>query len=309
MAAADWLFDETISGLKRRANIPTSSESWTAADFRAYANDSMRGYILPLLRRLSEEFFVTTLDTTVTSGTAAYRISYRALGEALRDVQFSDGAGGYRSLHRIEPHQGSSYLAQAGGLADRYYLQDDKVVLLPTPASSTDVLRVKAMVRPNKLVATSGVYKVTVVGATTLTVTPLDTSVTANAATTLGASPTIDIIKGQPGFRHIALDLSATISTNTVTCTTTGVSVGDYVCTAEESPVAQIPAELHPLLAQDIACAVLRASNSPSLGPAEAERNRLESIAMGLFSPRTENQPRYVTNRHGPGLSIRRRVI
>lgn len=299
MAAADWLFDETIAGLKRRANIPTSSESWTAADFRAYANDSMRGYIFPLLRRLAEEHFVAVFDTTVTSGTAAYRVSYRALGEALRDVMISDGAGGFNSLVRDEPHR----LSQSGyaGQVGNFYVQDDKIVLYPTPNNSTDTLRLKAMVRPNKLVAASGVYKVTVVGATTLTVTPLDTSVTANAQTTLGASPTIDIIKGQPGFRHIALDLAATISTNTVTCTTTGVSIGDYVCTAEESPVAQLPAELHPLLAQDIACAVLRASNSPALGVATAERDRLEAIATGLFSPRTQNQARVIVNPHGVG--------
>lgn len=307
MAAADWLFDETISGLKRRANISTSAESWAAADFRAYANDAMRGYILPLIRRLGEEFFVTVLDTTVTSGTAAYRISSRALGEALRDVQYTS-TNGYESLHRKEPHQLSGTTQNVTRLP-LYYLQDDKVVLSPKPTNSTDVLRIKTMLRPNKLVAASRAYRVTAVGASTLTVTPLDTGVTATAEATLGASATIDIVMARPGFRHIALDLTATISSNTVTCTTTGVSVGDYVCTYEESPVAQIPAELHPLLAQEIAVAVLRAGSAPGLQAAEAERNRLEAIAVGLLSPRTENQARYVNNRYGPGVIRRRRLL
>lgn len=306
MAASDWLASELISSLKRRGSIPTSGESWTEADFRAYANDSMRGYILPLLRRLNEEFFVTTFDTTLTAGTASYRISYRALGEALRDVMLSDGSGGYFSLPRKNPHDVSDYLSQTSGKPTAFYLQDDAIVLTPTP-SAADTLRVKCMVRPGKLVATSRVYDVTGKTSTTLTVTCLDDSVSTTAATFFGSSATVDVIKAQPGFRHLRIDDAVTISGNTITFASavlSSVAVGDYVCVAEESPVPQIPAEMHPLLAQDVVCAVLRATNGGGYAEAVAERDRLEGIALGLFSPRTENQPRYVRNDWGVGGPI-----
>jgi hypothetical protein len=125
----------------------------------------------------------------------------------------------------------------------------------------------------------------------------------------------VDIIRPLPGFRSIVIDTVATFSSATATFSsgttiTNQLAVGDYVCIAGESPMPQLPAELHPLLAQETACACLRASgDSAGLAMAEKERDRLEAIAVGLFAPRTENQPRYVQNKHGVGVTIRRRVF
>lgn len=313
-----WLAAAFIAGVKRRANIPTSAESWTAADFLLYANDSMRGYIVPFMRRLSEEFFVTTFDTTVASGTASYRVSFRALGEELRDVQYSDGQGGFVSLVRIEPDEGSSYLAQTGSNPPRYYLQDDKIVLVPTPNNSTDTLRVKTLLRPNSIVASDRVFNVESVGTGQAVLGRIDGDTSGDDAATFfnvnADQGLVDIIRPKPGFRSMVLDTTATFSTVTATfssgtAVTDLLTVGDFVCIAGEAPMPQLPAELHPLLAQDVACAVLRASGDVAgLAVAEKERDRLEMVALGLFSPRTENQPRYVTNRYGVGVTLRRRL-
>jgi hypothetical protein len=314
--SSGWLAAAFIAGVKRRANIPTSDEAWTTADFLAYANDAMVSYIAPLLRRLSEEFFVTDLDTTVTSGTAAYRISNRALGEALRDVQYTV-SGGYQSMLRRSPQELSG--SQSSGTFPVFYLRDDKVVLVPTPANSTDVLRIKAMLRPNKVVASDRVFNVESVGSGTAVLGRIDGDTSGDDAADFfnsnASSGRVDIIRPLPGFRSIVIDTVATFSTVTATFTsgtsiTDLLTVGDYVCIAGEAPMPQLPAELHPLLAQEVACAVLRASgDAAGLGMAEKERDRLEGIAIGLLSPRTENQPRYVSNKHGVGVNIRRRVF
>jgi hypothetical protein len=174
------------------------------------------------------------------------------------------------------------------------------------------------MLRPNKIVAASKVFNVESVGSGTAVLGRIDGDTTGdNAATFFNAnsdSGKVDIIRPKPGFRPVAIDTVATFSSATATFSdgtaiTSQLSVGDYVCIAGEAPMAQLPAELHPLLAQDVACAVLRASgDAAGLALAEKERDRLEAYAVGLFAPRTENQPRYVSNKHGVGVTIRRRV-
>jgi hypothetical protein len=305
MAASDWLVDELIANLKRRGNLPTSSESWTDDDFRAIATDEMRHYVVPLIRRLSEEYFVRVSDTSTVAGTAAYDLPDRATGESLRDVQVIDSAGAAISLRRIEP--GDVTGLEAGNVGG-FYLQDDKVCLVPTPTGA-QTLRMKYLLRPSKLVASSGCYKVVTIAPngdptlTDLTVVPLDSTVTATAQTTLGSLPIVDVVKAKPGFRIVLLSNSAVASANIVSVlgTAPGVVVGDYVCTEEESPVPQLPAEAHPLLAQAVVCAALRAASAPGLAEAESKLGRMEAELIGLFSPRTENQPRFIVNRYSAG--------
>lgn len=310
-----WLATAFVASVKRRASLPTSSESWDVAAFLSQANESMVSYIHPLLRRLSEEFFVSDFDTTVTSGTASYRTSYRALGEALRDVLYDDGSG-FASMVRKEPRDLAGSTSPAS--SKLFYLQDDKIVLVPTPNNSTNTLRIKAMVRPNKVVQATRVFNVESVGSGTVVLGRIDGDASGDDAATFfnanADSGQVDIIRPKPGFRSIVIDTVATFSTNAATfisgtAITTQMAIGDFVCIAGEAPMPQLPAELHPLLAQEVACAVLRSTRVADLAAAEKERDRLEAIAVGLFSPRTQNQPRYVTNKHGIGVSIRRKVF
>lgn len=302
MPAADWLSNEFLSSVKRRGNISTSTDGWSDSDLLAIATEEMRDSIVPMLRRLNEEFLVVNYDQTVTSGTAAYSLPSWATGEALRDVQVSDNAGGYYSLTRKEPHDVSAVAAQSRPSC--YYLRDDKVVLVPTPSTTTSSgLRLRCLRRPGKLVALTEAFSISSGGATSVVAV---LSGSATAAATLGTTCTLDVIQAGPGFRTLGSGLAATISSNTITFTggalTTvapGAVAGDYVCLQDRSPAPQIPNELHALLAQATVCSFLRASGQPGLEAAEQKRQVMLAEAVSLFSPRTENQARFVRNRYG----------
>lgn len=300
MAASDWRVEALILALKRRGNVPTSSESWTTTDFLALADDEMRTYLVPLLRRVSEEFCVTDYDVSLVSGQSEYRLPPRATGETLRDVQLDTGNGFY-SVMRRSPE--SSVPAPDSSTPGEFYIRDDMVVLVPSPSTSSGTLRMRYFMRPNKLVASSRAWQVTAKPSSTqLTLAALDSS--SNAATFFGSTATVDLVRSQPGFRHVLIDASASLSTNTATLTAAevaDVTVGDYFMTAEESCVPQVPAEAHPLLAQAVVCAYLRAASQPGLPEAEAKLARMETDFRSLVTPRTQAQPRYVINREGPG--------
>lgn len=302
MPAADWLTDEFLLAVKRRGNISTSVDGWDNDDILDMATDEMRDSIVPMLRRLAEEYLVNNYDQDIASGTSDYSMPSWALGESLRDVQLYDGSGGYVSLVRKEPSDVSAISQTTRPTC--YFLRDNKVVLVPTPsASQTNGLRLRCLRRPGKLVTLDEAFSLSSIVTTTATATALSGSATAQA--TLGASCTVDVIQAGPGFRTLASGLSATISSGTVTLgsnwstAAVGVASGDYLVLQDRSPAPQIPNELHALLAQQTVCSFLRASGQPGLEAAEAKRQVMWAEAEKLFSPRTENQPRYIHNKYG----------
>lgn len=115
----------------------------------------------------------------------------------------------------------------------------------------------------------------------------------------------VDLVSPRPGFRTIEAGRvpGYNDSLNRFTWDQPTVSVptvGDYICYGGESPVPQVPAEAHPLLAQAVLCQYLKATDRPG---ALEERARMESDLIGLLAPRTENQPHRTVNTHSPGWS------
>lgn len=303
MPAADWLSDEFLLSVKRRGNISTSTDGWSDTDLLAIATDELRDSIVPMLRRLSEEFLVADYDQDVASGTSAYGLPSWATGEALRDVQLADGSGGFYSLTRKEPSDVSS--VPAASRPDCYFLRDNKVVLVPTPSTSaTNGLRLRCVQRPGKLVPVSEAYTLSHISDSAANANAITGSAT--AASVLGSSITVDIIQAGPGFRTLGRGINAAISSNAITWSSggfttaaPGVAAGDYVVLPDRSPAPQIPNELHALLAQATVCSFLRASGQPGLEAAEMKRQAMQAEAEKLFSPRTENQPRFIKNKYG----------
>jgi hypothetical protein len=298
MAAADWRTASLIASIRRRGNAPSSSSGWNDADFLAALNEELRSYVVPLIRRINEEYLVAYTDVSVVAGTARYRIPAAALGESLRDVGFLDpSTGEFLPLERVDPGNRSVI----GG----YYLENEDVVLWPAPNTS-DTMRLKYIRRPSKLVGDERVLERS--GGTTTYAAfgdyALDGETAESILGPLIEAAGMDIVSARPGFRCIGEDIAVTYATNAFTwtgATSTDAEIGDYLCYAGESPVPQIPAEAHPLLAQATLCQYLRASGQPGLSEAEARRAQMEADIIGLFTPRTQEQPHRVVNRYGPG--------
>lgn len=299
-------YDYTTTGLlaniKRRAMLPDTSEALATADYLALADDEIQTFIVPFMMKLSEEYFVTTKDVSVTSGTANYGLPERAIGGKLRDLLYVDSSSSIYSIPRIEPESldTTPNPQTAVGVPTGYYFRGTDVVLYPTPGSS-GTLRFVYFQRPNRLVATSEIIDTLAsgdtIGASTITLntTPL----------TSGAK--YDIVENIAPFR-IAPDITASSTSGLPTGTTTypWIANGCYICEQYESPVAQLPPEIHALLAQRVAFKALEALGDPKAAVAKQIADEMAAGLSAVMSPRNEGSSRAMVNVYGPGWARRR---
>lgn len=299
----DFTTTALLASIKRRGMLPSTAETLAETDFLALATEELQLYVTEALLSVREEYFVVTGDLTVTAGTASYALPSRASGEVLRNILANDGTGLFRPLQRWEEEHVHEFGTQSGP-PTAYYLQDDTIILLPTPSVAT-TLRVVYFRRPNALVETTAVATISSInGARTVITT------SATIPSTFSASVTYDIVDNNPGFRCLATDLAATgtVSGTTVTLSSAlpaSVSAGDYVCLAGESPVPQIPVELHPLLAERTVFRCLQALGDKKAPFYEQMAEKLRTTALNILTPRVDGSPRYLINRRGPGFGRR----
>lgn len=296
----DYTTTALLASIKRRGMLPSTAQTLSDSDFLAIATEELQLYITELLLSVREEFLVVTSDRAVTVGTATYALPSRATAEALRNVLCDDGTGLFRPLPRVEEERASDFGSQAGSPAG-YYLQDDSIILVPTPAKAT-TLRLAYFRRPSALVLPAATAKISSIDGPRTTVTT-----TAAVPTTFTVGTTLDIVDAQPGFRSPAVDVtisSTPDSTHLVLSSAlpATVTVGMYVSLAGESPVPQVPVELHPLLAQRTTFSALEALGDRQAPQYEKICERMRVTALRILTPRVAGASKYLVNRHGPGF-------
>lgn len=301
--AQDFTTTALLSSLKRRGMLPSNTDTLSTTDFLAIATEELQTYVFKVLLAVREEYAVAFYDQALSAGTSAYKLPSRAVGGKLRNAQLYDSASGsYTQLVRLEPEHVTDILDR--GNVSAFYLQGDDIVFMPVPSSAVTV-RLTYFRRPSALVATSAVGTSTTIGSATMTISSTPAAFT--------ASQTYDIVRAKPPFSILAQDLSASsVAGNVVTftlpagvtsiVTSYGVAAGDYVCLAGESPVAQIPVELHPLLSQRTVYKCLEALGDDKSQMAEAAADKMRQDALTLLTPRVEGTARPIVNRFGPGF-------
>ncbi len=243
-----------------------------------------------------EGFLLAKEDTTLVNGQTEYAMPKRASSERLYRVLLIDSAGNEQPLTRVET-------ARKPDQADGFELIDNTIVL--ADASGYTSLRVEYYRMPNRLVALTAAGKVTAKTATTVT---LDT-----APTAFSTSEPLDFIAGTAGFRCKGIDKTPTgwnSATKVLTFTSgdipTNLAVGDYVALAGETPIAQIPQTLRPLLEQRACCLALEALGDGKLGTAQKTLTDMEKRLMPTLAPRVPGAPRVIIGRYAQGGYLRR---
>jgi hypothetical protein len=292
--------DVLITQVKRRGMIPSSDNTLASADYISFINDEIQTSLVPLVMSTREEFYVANSDVSLTGGTASYPIPSRAIGAKLRNVQILTGTE-YATLSRLEPENVASGVS---GAPEGFYLQGNNVVVYPTPSSS-GTLRLSYFIRPNRVVALTECSVIaTLPGSQVVTVT---TAGSAFPTTSIG----YDFIKATgPGFECHSIDALATRSTTTLTFAAalpSALAVGDYIALAGETPIPQIPVELHPLLAERVVVRALMALGDPKVAVHEASADRMQKAALTLLTPRSEGSTRRILNFNAPGWGRRPR--
>lgn len=284
----DFTTTALLASIRRRAMLSSAASAGTAdADLLQLANEVLQNVVCPVVAGLREEFFLWDKEHSLVAGTAAYRISPRAMGAKLREVAIVSG-GRVRNLVRISQDDLEEWSSDSG-TPQAFYLKGNSVVLVPTPGASGDTLRLTHHQRPNELTNTAADYKA-------ITVVDTGTSTVTVSSSTGLTSVAVDFVCGTSGFEWLAIDQAATGSTGTTltfSSLPSGLAVGDYVCVAQKSPFPQVPADFHPWLVQEVACQVLE-NKGDTEGAAVARRkaDALRDVAIQTLTPRVDGEPK-----------------
>lgn len=292
-----------IKSVKRKGMIPSDQDTFDTEDFLEMINEEIQMHALPHLLQVHEEYLVYPIDVPMEEGKQAYDIPYRAVGNKLRDAQFIDANGDIlREMSRISLEELSDHQYYSdSNYTGLFYVQNNKIIIVGSAPQQNASIRMFVYLSPSDLVEEKDVGVISSIdrntGIISMSNFPADFStetefdfVTHKNPNTL-VSFNMEIDSTDSITKSITLDV-ANISDD--------LKVGDYVCKVEETPVPQLPSELHPVLAQRVAIACLESLNDTE-GISNAQRKLVESekATWDLVDNRVEGANQKIKNRHG----------
>jgi len=268
---------ELLNKVKLWAAVPTGQPAFTDAEMLQIMTDEMYSNIVPFIMSMQEEYFIKYKDHTIVAGTNEYSIPTKAMGNILRDVIIVDGDN-FIEVGRIS-------LSAMGKHQTGMYINGNNIYLMNPSDYAGKTLRMYYYYRPNELVTT----------ANTTNPVRASSSVSGNVVT-LGTMPTtwtnstkLDLIKHKPPFTIYSDEVTGTISGLTITFSSlpSDFEAGDYVCTTNYSPVANIPLECQNLLCQACVLKMMEAlSDSAGLKLVTTKYNEMKMNVEKLITPR-----------------------
>lgn len=278
--------------------IASSDANYSTDRLLSLMTSQMRGYISKFLMTVREEYLVANKDYSITSSTPSIRVPERAIGNKIKNVLLVDGTATV-PLPRIEPERRHEFVTS--GAAGGYMFEDSNIVFVPAPTGSFTV-RVVYFQRRSRLVQATECGLITAIntGAKQVTISAVPTLFT--------GALTLDFVRATPPFDNLSIDQPATIAGSVITFTNalpTGLAVGDYVAFANQSPIPQIPIEMHELLVERAVLRILESLGDPKAAVTKALLDEDRNDSLGLITPRAEGNARIIRNPYAPGFSGR----
>ena len=285
---ASYTTTRLLADVKRAAHFPTNQNTFTDDDLLAMYNYEMQTYVVPMLMKVREGFFTRHVDYTIDSSNANYPIPERAIGSRLDDVQLV--IGNYiEQLRLIQVGQLDSQVGSPVG-ARAFTMQGNNIVLIPIPTSG--ILRVYYHTRPSQLVKENACGQIISID------TALNQVVVGSVPSTFSLTSVLDLVSNTSGFDTEGEDLTlANLTGTTLTFNETlptELKVGDWVCLSQQSPIAQIPVELMPLLTQAVVVKVYEIQGYDKLEAAAGKLDQMQVALMALITPRVEEAPKVI---------------
>lgn len=293
--------DRLLRGIKRKPSIVANNQLQEDSDFLEWADDSMRALIVPLLKSVGGNYLLTTpTQTSLVADQDTYDIPYRAVGRKLRNLKLSADGTGEDTVDLTLVDDDKIQNLSVEGTPQGFYYIGDQIVVRPRPTVATGYLELWWYLQPSRLVAVTDAARVSGIAGDTVTVT--------SVPSTMSAGCDCDFIQGRSGCRLLGMDKTITNVAGTqisfgTGVVPTGLVVGDYVALAQETPLLQMPDELHPLFEADIVARALQAVGdldneskvrSEMMGPAG-----LEARVKSLLEQRTDQASIKIVNRAG----------
>ena len=265
---------ELISALKIHGSFPTSDELFSEPDFLVLFNHQLQVEIIPMMRKLNEEYFLQYKDFDI-AGNSTFRIPTRAIGSSIRDLKIIDSSGNQTPLNRL-------YEEDRGNGASGYFIVRNSVEL--TSGFTNGTLRMKYFARPGKLVLPTACAKIVSIAGTVIEVDA--------APATMANNVLIDFIQNTNPYDAMAIDVPlAGVSGTTFTFAEvpSDLAVGDWITIATESPVPMVPEEMHSVLIQSALCKTLSSKKDKSYKDELETLQRVKEDAVNMLDPRVEN--------------------
>lgn len=294
--------DDFLQMLKQEAMIPAKQSLYDDSMFLKVADLVIRGYMVPLLRRTREEFFIVTEYKQFTADEDEYDIPYRAIGRATRDVKLvkyesgvPDESQGLSDLALIAFEE--AHLFRTGDVPEGHYFKADKIIVCPAPSSTSYGLRIDYPLRPSKLCLLSAAAVVQSITDDDVTVVSYPSSWT--------TATVLDMVQAKQGHTLLAKDLAITgINGNIISFATgivpDGLTAGDYLTVAETSPVIMLPEDAYPLLITKTAQRIMgNMVDSEAKARLTEDEKQQATDFVALVEPRNEGEPKKIVNRNG----------
>jgi hypothetical protein len=287
---------------------PDDTSTFTDSRILDILDEEMSAQVLNKLITLHGENLTVSEDIERNED-GTYTFPYRAVGNKLRDVSLINGNVVYElSQVSIGELPDYSYERDAISTMDKFYVENNKIKIIQ-PSRSYSAIRIRYYLRPSYLTKTeesgtiSSIITDTVAGTVTLTLSSVGKNFT--------SSSKFDLVGHQSPNKIKAFDLDAvSLTTGTtgnivlnlsdIADTIDDLQVGDYVALAEETPVPNIPTEMHPLLAQAAAVQLLESmTDTEALKNAQARFEKMTAAIQELIDDRVDLAPKKIKPRHG----------
>jgi len=295
---------DLIKSIKLRASVPINQSTFTVDDLLEFANEELQLGVVPKIMSVHEDHLLYEDEVSIESGRLDYEIPNRALGNKLRDVQMRVGPGVVREMTRIGIGErfDDAYSAVSTTLP-QFYVKGNKVVLNSVNSASGYSLVFVYYIRPSTMVPEEEVGVVQDVvdngdGTSRVALGQVPTAFTTSSIFDMykGTSPCSILNKDLVPVSVDSVGKSVTFNTDDIP---KELVAGDHLSLAGESNLPQIPIELHPMLAQMVACRVLEAlGDTQGLQNALIKLKQMDTAAGMLIDNRIDDAPQKVVNRH-----------
>lgn len=301
--ARNLLASKLIKSVRDRAMIPDDVSVYDDQSILEILNEEIDVGLLDTLLTLHEEHLVTYTDTEsyVVNNEKRIVIPHRAIANKLREVHYISN-GSICELSRIDLSEVADFRYEVNNYSNRndiFYVEGDEIVILSNGGESS--YRLYFHLRPSYIVKEDRCAQINNIDRETGIIQFEEIP---QVFTSLKIA---DFVQDRSPNKILAFDIdinSVSIAQRTVTVSPSSIprrlSVGDWVCFSEESPYANVPTELHPVLAQRAAIYILEAmGDNENLNSARMKLKQMERSVQKILDDRVEGAPRKIKNRFG----------
>ena len=285
------LVADLLAEIARVSFAPSNQITFSDPDILAIADEVIESQIQPRIILAREGYFVKTASFSVTANQSRYEIPDRSAAMGFRDIKIVDS----NQSRDIVYSDYSDVRTTNTGEPKYFYLEENSIVLYPTPNATTGTLQIRFPIKANKLVEATATGEIATIDTGTNTLTCVTMP-----ATWVGTTK-YDLVKGTGG--HELRDYGNVpsffdLGTLTIAFTTlpSDLVVGDYVTLAQESPFVQLPSIFVRVLARAVAAEMIGDMNQPAAKKLLERFDKGMEGALKLITPRVVGAPKYLVN-------------